>query len=504
MTAFSTFIETFESDGKLFEVFVKWFLQNDPAWASQVEKIWLWQEYPDRWGPDLGIDLVFRHKNSEIWAVQAKCYLPDYYIKKSDIDSFLTESNREGIDKRLLIATTDHLGRNAKSTCKGQEKPVVLFMRYDLEHSVIDYPSHIGAIATAKRRALPTLYPYQKDAIKEVCSGLAEADRGQLIMACGTGKTFVTLWIKEQLSAQNTLVLLPSLSLLAQTLKEWTAAASQSFDVLCVCSDVTVGKRSDDDEAIQSILDIPFPVTTEVGEVRAFLTQGGNKVIFSTYQSSNVVAEVQVDVSIADFDLVVADEAHRCAGKAIGSFTTVLDEKKIRSKKRLFATATPRTYSTALKVAAEGRGVEIKSMDDESLFGKSLHTLTFGEAIAGDLLTDYQVLIVGVDDTMVAEWIANRELVATETGIETDAESLAAQVGLAKAIKDHDLTRIISFHNRVISAADFSAEFGKVLGYLDMEHRPDGQFRACCIFHTRCVPRVYPRRYKNLPVLVSH
>ena len=337
----------------------------------------------------------------------------------------------------------------------------------------IDYPDDLGAISAAKRRKPPTPEPYQKDAIRDVVSGLAEANRGQLIMACGTGKTFITLWIKERLSAESTLVLLPSLNLLAQTLREWTFAAAMPFDVLCVCSDATVGKISD--EAVQSVLDIPFPVTTNVGEVQTFLSQGGDNVVFSTYQSSDVIAEAQNDSSVVDFDLVVADEAHRCAGKAGSIFATVLDQEKIRSKKRLFATATPRTYSTGVKKQAEGRGVEIMSMDDESAFGKPLYTLTFGEAIAGDLLTDYQVVIVGVDDPMIAEWIANRKLVATEAGKETDAESLAAQIGLIKAIKDHDLKRIISFHSRVNRAKDFSSDIQEVLSSIDSEHRPDGQ-----------------------------
>ena len=137
MATFSTFIESLDPDGrgKRFEYFVKWFLQNEPAWASQVEKVWLFREYPDRWGPDLGTDLVFKHKNGETWAVQAKHYDPSYYIKKTDVDSFLTDSNRSIVDKRLLIATTDHLGPNARSACSGQEKPVVLFMRYHFEHA---------------------------------------------------------------------------------------------------------------------------------------------------------------------------------------------------------------------------------------------------------------------------------------------------------------------------------------------------------------------------------
>ena len=128
----ATFLELYQSldddplkRGKQFERFAKWFLKNDPEWSTQVDQVWLWEEYPERWGIDCGVDLVFRHKNGETWAVQAKCYSPDYDITKHDVDKFLSESNRKGIDKRLLIATTDRIGANARQVCDAQDKKVV-------------------------------------------------------------------------------------------------------------------------------------------------------------------------------------------------------------------------------------------------------------------------------------------------------------------------------------------------------------------------------------------
>ena len=135
--------------------------------------------------------------------------------------------------------------------------------------------------------------------------------------------------------------------------------------------------------------------------------------------------------------------------RAIVCFRTVLDDRQIKSERRLFATATPRVYKTGLKKAAEEFGVEVVDMNDEKSFGKRFHTLTFGEAIKRDLLTDYRVLIVGVDNERIKEWIENRRLVATDTGLATDARSLAGQIGLLKAIKDWNLRRLISFHGRV-------------------------------------------------------
>ncbi|MFZ2523899.1 MAG: Helicase associated domain protein, partial [Candidatus Ferrigenium altingense] len=248
-------------------------------------------------------------------------------------------------------------------------------------------------------------------------------------------------------------------------------------EVLCVCSDQTVGSKGND-EAIHSVADLAFPVTSDADEVKRFLGGAGNRVVFSTYQSSSVIAAAQADPAIPAFDLAVADEAHRCAGKVGSDFTAILDNSQIRSAKRLFATATPRTYSSTVHKAAEDRGVEVVGMDNAALFGEVLYALPFGKAIERKLLTDYRVVIIGVDDPTIAQWIANRELVSTGTGIETDSESLAAQIGLLKAIKDYDLKRIISFHSRVNRAEAFTTDMQNTMQWISDEHRPSGTLRT--------------------------
>jgi predicted helicase len=250
MSSFEEFLNSFDYEnnkGKQFEHFVKWFLKNDPEWGTQTDEVWLWDDYPGRWGPDNGVDLVFRHKNGEIWAVQAKCYNPKYSITKEDVNSFLSESNRKEIDKRLLIASTDKVGKNARQVCKAQEKPVTLYLYSDFDKAAINYPSNFSQLSKAKRKKPPTPKPHQDEAIEAVIDGFKTSERGQMIMACGTGKTFTTLWIKEALNAKTTLVLLPSLGLVSQTLWQWTFASNIPFEVLCVCSDDTVGKRKDED-----------------------------------------------------------------------------------------------------------------------------------------------------------------------------------------------------------------------------------------------------------------
>ena len=476
MATFETFLSTFDpiSKGRQFEHFVKWFLVNDPEWSTQVDQVWLWDDYPDRWGPDCGIDLVFKHKlNGEIWAVQAKCYSPEYSITKHDVDKFLSESNRQQIDKRLLISSTDYIGKNAKQVCTAQEKPVTLFLKFDFEQASIEYPNHISKMDTAKRKQRPNPRNHQKIAIKAVEKGFQNADRGQLIMACGTGKTFTTLWIKERLEPETTLVLLPSLSLLSQTLREWTFASHTPFNVLCVCSDESVGKNYSD-ELISNVQDVSFPTTSDPKEISSFLKYDGDKVIFSTYQSSPSIAEAQQDKNVPEIDLVIADEAHRCTGESGSAFTTILDQSLIKAKKRLFTTATPRTYSTNIKKKASERGIEVSGMDDESVFGSVFHTLNFSDAIDQKLLTDYQVLIIAVDQPMIAEWIQRRELLRTESGETTDAKSLAVQIGLIKAIKDYGLKRMISFHSRVNRAEIFASDVQHAIGHIGEEHRPKG------------------------------
>jgi predicted helicase len=198
MASFSQFLSFLDADrgykrGKQFERFVKWFLIADPEWSTQVAQVWLWEEYPGRWGRDCGIDLVFKHKNGQTWAVQAKCYAPSYEITKPDVDRFLSESNRKVIDHRLLIATTDRIGANAKQVIEAQEKPVVKYLLNHFENAAIDYPDHIDSLARGKRKAPHDPHDYQSDAIKDVVSGFKTAERGQLIMACGTGKTLVSL-----------------------------------------------------------------------------------------------------------------------------------------------------------------------------------------------------------------------------------------------------------------------------------------------------------------------
>ncbi len=454
--------------GKQFERLTKWWLTQDPIWSRKVQNVWLWNEWPKYPGRDIGIDLVAQLTDGSLCAIQAKCFDENRDIPKTELDSFISAASHRTFEHRLLVATTDGLSSNARRMLSDQH--VVRVMRSDLENSLDEWPSSIEhLIAPAQPKASPR--PHQQRAIVDVVEGLNENSRGQLIMACGTGKTLTALWIKETLKPQLSLVLVPSLNLLAQTLSEWAKNSVTPWQYLCVCSDDTVSKS--DDQPISTIDELPFEVTTKSEDIADFLSMGGEKTIFSTYQSSAQVAKAQKQAGTA-FDLVICDEAHRLTGKTNADYATVLDERKIVAEKRLFMTATPRTYTPAAKSKAEERGVEITSMDDEHIYGPVLHKLSFGEAIKQDLLSDYRVLIVGVTDPQVQDLIDRRELVSVNNAVTTDARTLAAHIGLAKATKDYNLKRTISFHSRIKTADQFARDHAKILEWLPESHKPTG------------------------------
>jgi superfamily II DNA or RNA helicase len=290
-------------------------------------------------------------------------------------------------------------------------------------------------------------------------------------MACGTGKTLIGLWVAEELESERTLVLLPSLSLLAQTLREWTANAKRPFVFLPVCSDETVRGA---DHFVSNTSELGFPVTTNPVEIAAFLGADGPRVVFSTYQSSPRIAEA-LERSGASFDLTIADEAHRTAGPVSSDFATILDSDAIRAERRLFQTATPRYFTDRVRKVAGEAEYDIASMDDESHFGPEFHCLSFGEAIERDLLSDYQVVIVGVDHPTYREYVERGTIVTRDGRQITDARYLASMIALAKAMRKYDLRRTISFHSRVKRAREFASEFPDVVAWMPADERPEGK-----------------------------
>ncbi|MGH3969193.1 MAG: DEAD/DEAH box helicase family protein, partial [Mycobacterium sp.] len=349
MADFDTFFENLDRDkyvrGKQFERICQWFLTNDPVYKHELRRVWLWNEWPGRWGIDAGIDLVAEDRQGHLWAIQAKAYDPAYRVTKRDVNKFLAESGREVFTYRMLIATTNLIDRVGERTIQDQEKRVTFFRLNDLQAAEVDWPRSPKDLRPTRPLKPARPRKHQREAITKVLKGFTSAERGQLIMACGTGKTLTALFINEKVGAARTLVLVPSLSLLKQTLNVWRANCTTEFASLPVCSDDTVA-NADDDVALAHTSDLGVPVTTDPEEIAAFVRQrSGSRVVFATYQSSPQIAKAFTLGRVPGFDLVVADEAHRCAGPVSSDFATVLDPVEIKAKRRLFMTATPRYFT---------------------------------------------------------------------------------------------------------------------------------------------------------------
>ncbi|MGV0069405.1 Helicase associated domain protein [Mycobacterium colombiense] len=459
--------------GRQFEHICSWYLRNDPQYRSILRRVWLWDDWPSRWGADAGIDLVAEDHVGRVWAIQAKAYGQQYAVTKADVDTFLAESSRAVFSYRLLVATTDRVSPNARRTIDAQEKAIGLVGLSDLLTADVDWPADPGDLRPSPPPEPAQPRDYQREAIDAVVTGFDTADRGQLIMACGTGKTLTAGFITKALDAQRTLVLVPSLSLLKQTMRVWQIQGQAKVEALPVCSDETVSRT--EDTPVEHVSELGLPVTTDPADIAAFLRKrSGPRVVFCTYQSSERIADAFMLGQVPAFDLIIADEAHRCAGQQSLSFTAVLDDRRIKGKRRLFMTATPRFFTGRVINAASEVDLEVASMDDEAKFGKVFHRLGFSEAIRRDLLTDYQVAIVGVDDTTYRTYAEKGTLVTLDRVEITDARSLAAQIGLAKAMRKYDLRRVISFHSRVTRAQEFATEMPAVIDWMPAPERPGG------------------------------
>ncbi|QXC46684.1 MULTISPECIES: DEAD/DEAH box helicase [Rhodococcus erythropolis group] len=315
--------------------------------------------------------------------------------------------------------------------------------------------------------------PHQTEAIRAALEGFSSAPRGTVVMACGTGKTLVGQRVAEALISggddPRVLVTFPSIQLLDQTLRSWRRDALRPFDALAFCSDSTVG--SDDISAAE----LTVPVTTDPEVLARWFDErtGSVKVLFSTYQSTPSVAESHRDFGMAPWDVVIADEAHRCAGESDKAFGTVLSDARIPAVKRLFLTATPRVHSAVRRGAPT-----LVSMNDISLFGVRLHTLTFGEAIGRGLLSDYHVAVIGVSDFEAHKLVLDNPVVDVSSLDRLDASHVAIQVAVAQAAREFDLRRIIVFHNRIRSSKSFTKALPATVDCLSEDRRPSVPLRA--------------------------
>lgn len=313
------------SQGTMMERLMKQFLLVSPLYSRVYDKVWLWSDFPYNGNQhDLGIDLVahIRGKEDDYCAVQVKFYEESHAIQKADVDTFLSASgkpfyvNEQPIyfQKRLIVSTTDKWSSTAENTILGQRPPVNRIRLKDLQDSGIDWDSFtLSSIESMKQSPKKQPRPHQREAIEKVFTGFQNHDRGKLIMACGTGKTLTGLKIAEKMTAGqgNILILVPSISLLNQTLSEWAAQCVYPYSVFGICSDPKASKITEDE-----IIDTMIPATTDVNALCHQYEESeknGLQLFFSTYQSINVIHDFQQKSGL-QFDLVICDEAHRTTG----------------------------------------------------------------------------------------------------------------------------------------------------------------------------------------------
>lgn len=463
--------------GTDFERLMKLWFMTDPRY-SDLEKVWLWEEFPcrkDFGGKDLGIDLVARTEYGDYWAIQCKCYAEDAQIDKGAVDSFLANASRTFTDPEtfqtkefsnlIWVQTTrKRWGPNAEAAIQGLSKPFNRISLYDLEISVVDWDKLKKGLYGDKAK-LPGKQPrpHQLIAMSKAYEYFVTQghDRGKLIMACGTGKTYTALKIMEQMTTQDSFVLflVPSIALLGQTLNAWMADKTDDMRAVCVCSDAKVTremKDADDEDA--SVVDLAVPATTDTRKIlrqlKKYDKEPNRTVIFSTYQSIDVVKEA-IDLYKRDVDLIICDEAHRTTGailkdKAESNFTKVHNNDFIKAEKRLYMTATPRLYSANVKVKAkENENIDVLcSMDDEQIYGQEFHRLSFNDAVSQGLLADYKVLVLTVSEEDIPETIrtnikekynrAKEKERLSELNFDDATKLIGCINGLSKRIKGDD------------------------------------------------------------------
>jgi len=450
--------------GFRFERLMQAYLLTDPKYSVLLKKVWLWNEFPGRYdfgSIDTGIDLVALTHEDTYWAVQCKCYAENAFIDKPAVDSFLSTSSRYFISDnnervyfshRLWISTTNHWSSNAAEALKNQSPPASRINLTDLIEAPVDWSQlEKGVFGEIARFGTRELRHHQKEALENAHEHFNSHDRGKMIMACGTGKTFTALRIAEKETDGKGLILfmVPSIALLGQTLREWTTYASHPINAICICSDPKISSKKtlDEDTDTFSVIDLALPASTNVSEIiHQFkylhrTNQHGLTVVFSTYQSIDVVSRTQQRLKeqfpeFESFDLIICDEAHRTTGVTLSgedesAFTKIHDNSFIQGKKRLYMTATPRLFSDDAKSKAAQAEAILCSMDDQGLYGEEFYRIGFGEAVEKDLLTDYKVLILTLSDQdvppAVQKMVANKET-------EINADDASKLIGCINAL----------------------------------------------------------------------
>ena len=489
--------ETQRDRGTYFEYLARAYFKNEPTYQNEFKNVWMLADVPEEFGipkVDLGVDLVAEMYTGELVAIQAKFY--NHTIQKSNIDSFLGELGKDYYESGIIVASTDKWGKNAEKAL-ADRSDVIRIGLSDLRNSQIDWSKfsfESPELVTVK--AKKKLRYYQESAIQSALNYFRENDRGQLIMAPGTGKTFTSLKIAEAMAREASkeqytiLYLVPSIQLLTQTLRGWNNDTEMTMSSMAVTSDRNASRGSvkqDESNIAIKASDIGYPATTSSKKVvenyLELMTRPKKEllVVFGTYQSIDVLGKAQKD-GFPEFDLIIADEAHRTTGaKALGdeasAFTKVHSNLNVKGAKRLYQTATPKLYGTDAKKKAEENSIVISSMDDESLYGSVFYRLGFGDAISHDILTDYKLMVLAVDETVVQKDM-QKALADSENGLNIDDvgriigvwNGMIKRESFADKVSGEPMKRAIAFSRTIEDSKRLSTQFENVVNeYLNSD-----------------------------------
>ena len=409
----------------------------------------MWSEWPKNDGHDTGIDLVAEELDGSLCAIQCKCYADDGTLNEKGVSNFLAKATSLDFKNMILVYTGEKITRHAEKIINDYKCQIL--SQSNFRNSSVDWSKYPNLV----RKHPKTLREHQIAAKDAVLDGLNTHDRGKLIMACGTGKTLVSLHVAEQYcgTGRTIMYLVPSISLILQTMREWSENSNIRHNYIVVCSDKSTGEDG-------SITELESKVSTDVATLKKSLKKmpkDSMSVIFSTYHSLPVVMKA---TSKLKFDMVFCDEAHRTTGVEDKSFFTLIHkDSNINAKKRLYMTATPRVYSDVIKARM---GKVIYSMDDESKYGPVLHNFSFSKAVKKRVLSDFKVKIA-----IVPPDVADRDLLDSisegKGEIPLDERTLLASIWHGLNYPDDKenpkmLQRVIAFANRIDRSLMFAGE----------------------------------------------
>ncbi|HCQ8733131.1 TPA: DEAD/DEAH box helicase, partial [Enterococcus faecalis] len=478
--------------GTLFEKLVLSYLRNEPTYQRLYKNVWTLGDVPAEYGipkKDTGVDLVAEQFNGDLVAIQAKFYQDK--IGKNEINSFVAELGKNYYQHGLIVSTVDDWNKNARDTIDHNEKGIEIIGLSDLRNSQIDWTKYSferpEAVAVKEPKKLRS---YQETALEYALEHFTTKDRGQMIMAPGTGKTFTSLKIAEAFSKKENkqfkvLYLVPSIQLLTQTLRGWNNDTELKITSMAVTSDRDASRGEDGTEDIKAS-DIGYPATTSTEkllknweDMKKTQQTADMIVVFSTYQSIDVIGNAQKE-GFPEFDLIISDEAHRTTGahessKEASVFSKVHSDIYVQGRKRIYQTATPKIYGESAKKNAKEKSILISSMDDENKYGEVFYRMGFGQAVSHGILTDYKVMVLAVDETAIQKDM-QRTLADPENGLNIDDvgrivgiwNGMMRRNGYKNPVKNSPydgapLERAIAFTRTIADSKKVSQQFEEVV-----------------------------------------